>query len=179
MEIKRAGSRSATSLEETLVYMAIAQNEAMLQAAYLFRMIPVQQSVMLMACTGRWWSCRIVTKDDVKHLENKIEADFIPEEQDEDSDDELDLDNNKDDGIGNGLTDNDLNQLEIEAEPAVPAQDGGVEHLEPIVAEAHLELPTSEWTNAMLLGTRPSNQKLFLIHRRLEEVLDDDTRTMG
>ena len=80
------------------------------------------------------------------------------------------------------MTDDDLNQLEDEAESAVSAQDGGgnaVEYLEPIVDEANLELPTSRWTNAMRLDTGASNQKLFLIHRRLEQVLNDDTRTMG
>lgn len=47
VEIKRTGARPARSLVENFVHMvAIAQNEAMLQAAYLFRMIPVQQSVM-------------------------------------------------------------------------------------------------------------------------------------
>jgi hypothetical protein len=180
VEIKRAGGRSARSLVETLVHMAIAQNEAMLQAAYLFRMIPVQQSVMLMACTGHWWSCRIVTRDQVQHLEVKDEeeADFIvdEDEHDGDSDDEMD------DGMGNELTDNDLNQLEDETESAVSAQNSGrnpIEHLEPIVEEAKLELPTSRWTNAMRLESRASNQKLFLIHQRLEQVLNDDTRTMG
>lgn len=184
VEIKRAGGRSARSLVETLVHMTIAQNEAMLQAAYLFQMIPVQQSVMLMACTGHWWSCRIVTRDQVQHLEakDKEEADFIAEEDeyDGDSDDEMDDGNN--DGIGNELTDDDLNQLEDEAESAVSAQDGGrnaIEHLEPIVDETKLELPTLRWTNAMRLETRASNQKLFLIHHRLEQVLNDGTRTMG
>lgn len=177
VEIKRAGSRAATSLEETLVHMAIAQNEAMLQAAYLFRMIPVQQSVMLMACTGRWWSCRIVTREEIENLEDEIDAEFNPDENelDEDSDDEID----NDDGIGNELTGNDLNQLEDEAEDA---QDGGEEdefYLEPIVDEAELELPTSEWTKAMRLESRASKQKMFLIHRRLGEVVEDDTRTMG
>ena len=129
--------------------MAIAPNEAMLQAAYLFRMIAVQQSIMLMACTGHWWSCRIVTRDQVQHLEVKDEeeANFIVDEDkhDGDSDDEMD------DGMGNELTDNDLNQLEDEAESAVSAQNSGrnpIEHLEPIVRETKLELPTSRWTNA-------------------------------
>ena len=180
MEIKRAGSRLAGTIEETLVHMTIAQNEAMLQAAYLFRMIPVQQSIMLMACTGRWWSCRIVARDEVDHLKAKDEkeADFSPDEDehDGDSDDEMDEGNN--DGIGNELTDDDLNQLE-EVESA---QDGGRdadEHLEPIVDEARLELPISGWTNAMRLETCASNQKLFLIHRRLKQVLNNDTCTMG
>ena len=184
VEIKRAGSRSAGSLEETLVHMIIAQNEAMLQAAYLFRMIPIQKSVMLMACTGLWWSCRIVTKDEVQHLEAigakvKTDIDFSPDEDecDGDSDDEMD---------GNELTNDDLNQLEDDADSAVSAhwQDGGTDAdesriLEPIVDEAELELPIPRWTNAMRLEGRASNQKLFLIHRRLEQVLRDNTRTMG
>ena len=160
--------------------MAIAQNEAMLQAAYLFRIIPVQQSIMLIACTSHWWSCRIVSRDQVQHLEVKDEeeADFIvdEDEHDGDSDDEMD------DGIGNELTDNDLNQLEDEAESSISAQNSGrnpVEHLEPIVEEEKLELPTSRWTNAMRLESCASNQKLFLIHQQLEQILNDDTRTMG
>lgn len=184
VEIKRAGGRSARSLVETLVHMAIAQNEAMLQAAYLFRMIPVQQSVMLMACTGHWWSCRIVTRDQVQHLEAKDreEADFIADEDEYDGDSDDEMDGGKDDGIGNELTDEDLNELEDETDSAVSAQNGGVdaiEDLEPIVDEEKLEMPTSRWTNAMRLETRASNQKLFLIHRHLEQVLNDDTRTMG
>jgi hypothetical protein len=183
VEIKRAGDRSARSLVET-VQMAIAQNEAMLQAAYLLRMIPVRQSVMLMACTSHWWSRRIVTRDKVQHLEAKDreEAGFIADEDEHDGDSDDEMDDGSDDGIGNELTDDDLNQLEDEAESAVSAQDGGrnaIEHLEPIVDEAKLELPTSKWTNAMRLETHASNQKLFLIHRCLEQVLNDDTCTMG
>jgi len=47
---------------------------------------------MLMVCT--WWSCRIVTRNQVPHLEvkDKEEADFIvdEDEHDGDSDDEMD-----------------------------------------------------------------------------------------
>jgi hypothetical protein len=125
-----------------------------------------------------------VTRDQVQHLEAKDreETDFIADEDehDEDSDDEIDC--GKDDGIGNELTDEDLNQMEDETDSAVSAQNGGgdeIEDLEPIVDEEKLEIPTSRWTNAMRLETRASNQKLFLIHRRLEQVLNDDTRTMG
>ena len=179
VEIKRAGARSARSLVETLVHMAIAQHEAMLQAAYLFRMISVQQSVMLMACTGHWWSCRIVTRDQVRHFtakdKDREEACFSADEDEHDGNSDDEMDERNDDGIGNELTDDDLNQLEDEAESAVSAQDGE----EPIFDEARLELPTSRWTNAMRLDTGASNQKLFLIHRRLEQVLNDETRTMG
>ena len=85
--------------------------------------------------------------------------------------------------ICNELTDDDLNQLQLEdeVESAVSTQDGGnaVNYLEPVIDEAYLELPTSRWTNAMRLETGASNQRLFLIHRRLKQVLNDDTRTMG
>jgi len=189
VEIKRACSRSATSLERVLVYMVIAQAQAMRQAAFLFRMIPSQQSVMLMACTGDWWSCRIVTRGDVEGLEARDEeADFNPDEC-EDADDEIDIENDdeddeinieKDDEVGNELTDNELDQLEDEAVSAVSsAPDGWIELVEPVVAEADLELPTLEWTNIMLIESLASNQKLFLIHQRLEEVLRDVTRSMG
>jgi hypothetical protein len=53
-EIKRAGSRSATTLKIALLHLIVAQAEAVRQAAYLFRMIPDQQSVVLLACTGHW-----------------------------------------------------------------------------------------------------------------------------
>ena len=52
MEIKYVGPRSARTLTEAIVNMTFAPHKAMLQAAHLFRMIPVQQSMMLMACTG-------------------------------------------------------------------------------------------------------------------------------
>jgi len=190
VEIKRACSRSATSLERVLVNMVIAQTQAMRQAAFLFRMIPSQQSVMLMACTGDWWSCRIVTRGDVEGLEARDEeADFNPDEC-EDADDEIDIENDEeddemnigkdDDEVGNELTDNELDQLEDEAVSAVSsAPDGWIELVEPVVAEADLELPTLAWTNIMLIESPASNQKLFLIHQRLEEVLRDVTRRMG
>lgn len=113
---------------------------------------------------------------------DREEADFIADEDEYDGDSDDEMDGGKDDGIGNELTDEDLNELEDETDSAVSAQNGGVdaiEDLEPIVDEEKLEMPTSRWTNAMRLETRASNQKLFLIHRHLEQVLNDDTRTMG
>lgn len=55
------------------------------------------------------------------------------------------MDGGNDDGNGNELTDDDLNQLEDEAE----SEGERVEHLEPIVDEAKLESPISRWTNVM------------------------------
>lgn len=172
-EIKRAGSRSSTALTSVLWHLTVAQAASMTQAAYLFRMIPDQQSVILLACTGHWWSCRIATRDQVKNLE-KNDDDISVEQDDED----MEVDD--DAGYGNvtELNDNDLEQLVEESDvPVVLAQSGGEITtgpylIEPIGKEGNLQIPCSKWTGAMRLESRVSHQMLFLIHHRLGEVVD-------
>jgi hypothetical protein len=179
-EIKRAGSRSATTLKFALWHLVVAQAEALLQAAYLFRMIPDQQSVVLLACTGHWWSCRIVSRDQVRHYGNDGDDDFLAE-QDEEM--EIDLDDDDDEmdcGIGDELSDDELSQLvEASVQPDRFSDDSSAGLLEPVVDEASLAIPSSKWTGAMRLDSRASNQMLFLIHRRLGQVIGDRTGAMG
>jgi hypothetical protein len=181
-EIKRAGSRSATTLKFALWHLVVAQAEALLQAAYLFRMIPDQQSVILLACTGHWWSCRIVSRDQVRHYGNIGGDDDFFAEQDEDM--EIDLDDDEMDcAIGDELSDDDLSRLVEDPEgllkPDRFSDENNAGLLEPVVDEANLAIPSSKWTGAMRLEGRASNQMLFLIHHRLGQVLQDRTGVMG
>jgi len=51
--------------------------------------------------------------------------------------------------------------------------------MEPVVAELDLALPEDRWTRLLRLDTRASNQKMFLIHSHLRNVVRDNTGMMG
>jgi hypothetical protein len=87
-------------------------------------MIPDQKSVILLACTGHWWSCRIVTRDQVQGLTKSDGDDFFLQE-----DDDMELGDAGNDGAGTELNDENLQQLlkeESDAHmwPMDPAEEG-------------------------------------------------------
>jgi len=163
-EIKRAGSRSSTTLETVLWNLTFTQTDALIQAAYLFRMIPDQKSVILLVCTSHWWYCRIVTRDQVQGLTKSDGDDFFLQE-----DDDMEVGDVGNDGAGIELNDENLQQLlkeESDAHmwPMDPADEGTARLLEPIHDEENLHIPCSKWSGAMRLESQVSHQMLFLIH---------------
>jgi hypothetical protein len=66
IENKRAASRRLQGLSylvATESYVNLARDHAMQQAAVLFQMRPQQQSLILIAASGFYWSCRVVFSD--------------------------------------------------------------------------------------------------------------------
>jgi hypothetical protein len=195
-ENKRAGKRSLTKvpfLKSTNTFIHRAQDDLFRQAAYLFTMHPRQRSVVLVACSGIYWSCMIADRQYV--LEQVIPVpsdDFIDVDHDEESDDEMsDGDPGEDDDDTEAeVIDEDSNELDLISElgglrgqSSSPQSEGDEEteemYLEPIVAEENLMIPENMWTQLLGLDSKASNQKMFLIHSRMLTVARDSTGAMG
>jgi hypothetical protein len=166
VEVKPAASRSLTglpSLESTAIELARGQTQAMRQAAYLFRMNERQDSVILMACSGIYWTCRIVRRDSVMHMapmDPDADVEGNMDNEDSDEEDEGEEDNEDDD-------DDDIDELDIMHLP-----EGELALLELVQEdEDNLALPEEDWTLALILNTPASNQHFYMIHHRLDLVL--------
>ena len=153
----------------------------------MFRMHPNQRSVILIAFSGRYWTWRIVQREDVIHLaETTAHSDFEPDEEDgENDEDEKDDEDAYGQETGEDVEFTDDKSLE---EPDSQAEDGSAQSgqnnsradfLEPVMAEANLILPTTDWTNLLRLETSASNQQFYLIHAHLRNVVQDNTGHMG
>jgi hypothetical protein len=195
-ENKRAGKRSLTNvpfLKSTNTFIHRAQDDLFRQAAYLFTMHPRQQSVILVACSGIYWSCMIADRQYV--LAQIVPApsdDFIEVDDEEDSDEEM-LDEDageEDEDTWAEAMEEDFDELDLISEPGYlwgqnssSLSEGDEEteemYLEPIVAEDHLMIPENTWTQLLCLDSKASNQKMFLIHSRLRAVARDATGANG
>lgn len=191
-EGKRMGSRSSTTaiglLQSTELEINLARTDLLKQAAYLFRMHSKQESVVLIAFSGRFWSCRVVRREDVIHLAGiKVDSEFEPTDLDaEDAEDEDDDNEGRDDSqFDIELVDDDFDELNTthgspESEhQASQSPASTADYLEPVVPDANLMLPTTEWTRLLALETSASNQQFYLIHAHLQDVIQDNTGQMG
>jgi hypothetical protein len=196
-EVKRAGRRSLTKvlfLKSTMIYMKLAQDDLFRQAAYLFTMHPRQQYVVLAACSGIYWSCRIVNRQTVMDRVVPMPADEFAPEADEDNDEtESDEGLSDDDEGAEELFEDNPDAFDLVNEPDgfEEAQDQGSPsqseedeetedmYLEPIVAEENLAIPENTWTKLLRLDSRASNQNFFWIHSHLQTVTLDPTGAMG
>ena len=137
-------------------------------------MHPRRETVVLVACIGPWWSCRLCHK-------NQYRDDDDP---DDDPDDDLDIDPNynfvaydaeTDDGDASGNSDRgDESDDELDT-IGIPEDSAGGGLLD----EDNLKLPDEQWSDISQLGTPASNQRLYIISQLLEAVLADNTGTMG
>ena len=198
VEVKRAGRRSLTKvlfLKSTMIYMKLAQDDLFRQAAYLFTMHPRQQYVVLAACSGVYWSCRIVNRQTVMDRVIPMpEDEFAPDADEDDdeteSDEELsDDDEDTEEELFEDHPDafdliNEPDGFEETRDQSAPSQSEADEetedtYLEPIVAEENLAIPDDTWTKLLRLDSRASNQKMFLIDSHLQTVVLDPTGAMG
>jgi hypothetical protein len=203
-EIKRAGSRSLVGqefLKSTILELRRAQNDLFRQAAYLFTMHPRQHYVVLVACSGIYWTCRIADRQTVlERVAPKPSDDFEPDGDENDGNIESDEEFGEEgDDAGEELFDDDLDELDLIGRHGGP-EEGSVkrtqserhsstsesesesaeeDYMEPVVAEAALALPSRTWSRLLCLDTAASNQKMFLIHARLQTVVRDVTGSMG
>jgi len=194
VEVKPAASRSLTglpSLESTAIELARGQTQAMRQAAYLFRMNERQDSVILMACSGIYWTCRIARRDSVMHMapmdpDVDVEGDMDNEDSDEDEGemDEEDEENEdegeeEDDDAYSDLRDDDDDDDDIDELDIMHLPEGELAWLELVQRdEDNLALPQEDWTLALIHNTSASNQHFYMIHYRLDLVLAGN-HTMG
>ena len=149
-------------LRELRQRVLFAEFDVMDQAAYLFQNYPRQKTVILIACSGTWWRCRIVHKDDVADPSTIMPP--IPDYDEEvESDAEEDSPDDKED---KGDTSDD--ELDIIDAPESLAR-----------GESEETIPEHQFSTILQLGTRASDQRFGLIHRRLKAVLDERTGEMG
>jgi len=201
VEVKRGGSRSLDGvdfLKSTRVEIERGEDDLYRQAAYMFTMHQRQKYVVLVACSGVYWSCRLIDRETVMNRVAKRPTDDFQRDIDEpigefDLDDE---DGEDDEGVelGGMLWEDDIDELDLIGQPDGPAEHDGddpesdarstsstseEDFLEPVAAELDLALPEDRWTRLLRLDTRASNQKMFLIHSHLRDVVRDNTGMMG
>ena len=198
VEVKPAGRWSLMKilfLKSTVIYMKLSQDDLFQQAAYLFTMHPRQQYVMLAACSGVYWSCRIVNRQMVMdRVVPMAEDEFAPDADEDDDEAESDEELSDDDeGTEEELFEDDPNAFDLVNEPdgfeeaqdqsSLSQSEGDEEtedmYLEPIIAEENLAIPEDTWTKSLHLDSRASNQKMFLIHSHLQTVVLNPMGVMG
>jgi hypothetical protein len=133
------------------------------QAAYLFHNYPRQESVVLIACSGLWWSCRVIHKG---HRDLPDPSTIIPADPD-DEEDESDVEEDSlDDGEEEGdSSEDELDVIDVPEDVAF--------------GESEEALPVKAFSKILQLGTTASDQRFGLIHQRLEAVLDSRNGKMG
>lgn len=200
VEVKRGGSRSLDGvdfLRSTSVEVERAMDDLYRQAAYMFTMHQRQKYVVLVACSGIYWSCTLIDRDNIMdRVAQQPTDDFQPDVDDLSG--QIDSDDENDEGkdCGDVLLEDDIDELDLIGQSEGPAaqeanpEDESAEArssspiseedlLEPVVTETDLVLPLNTWTGLLCLDTQASNQKMFLIHTRLRNVVRDDTGMMG
>ncbi|KAN0082847.1 hypothetical protein V8E55_008642 [Tylopilus felleus] len=186
-ELKRPGHRCddiSMSLSHSRRPMTLARGQLLHQAFHLFHMYPHQQSVILIAITGFWWSYCIYSRE-------QMESQLPPEEKKDDEEEEAEEQEPEDpsfkdqDGIHRDSAQEPSNSDDDEAAKSLQDQlrDYGF-HLRslgdmPMEATFHTILPEGElrliddgtWSPYLLYGTASSNQVLSLILDQLRDVV--------
>lgn len=96
--VKRGGSRSLDGvdfLKSTRVKIERGEDDLYRQAAYMFTMHQRQKYVVLVACSGVYWSCRRIDRQTVMDRVAKLPTDDFQPDMDEGFD--LDEDEDEDD----------------------------------------------------------------------------------
>lgn len=185
-ELKPSGARChdvETSLVNAIRPMTLARDQLCKQACHLFQMYPHQESVVLLAISGFWWSCFIYPR--------MFMGKYPPpeDEEDDEDDDALDFESGTRLPIQNGIhaalaqdpfdlneTPNQVLQEHLYGFPLSALRENMRTH--PTV-RFHTVLPQGKmrllapgrWSDYLLYGTAPSNQVLSLILDRLHSVV--------
>jgi hypothetical protein len=170
VEVKRPPSRNLKGVDfqaalSSYLNDAIADLER--QASHLFadHTRASQKSVILIGCSGEWWRWRVATRDDFQEYEK---LGVLDEEEDEYDDGE------DEDRVYVSKTaiqeEYDSDPLNIESMTRIT--DIGEDEASEL-GDAEEAWATEEWSLSLRLGTPASNQRLYLIHRRLSEVVID------
>jgi len=144
------------------------------QAGYLFtdHTRTVQNSVILVGCSGEWWRWRVATREEFQIRENVC---LLGEEEDEEYDDE---DENDKVSVSMRAMKEDYDSDPLNIESMVRNIDIGEDEA-PEVDDAEQAWEKGEWSLSLRLGTPASNQRLYLIHKHLSTVVDNVMHTDG
>lgn len=187
-ELKRPGHRSndiRTSLLHSRLGMARARGQLHSQAYHLFYMYPHQESVILIAITGFWWSYSIYSRqmmEDNPPLAGKADVD---EDEGDDFEEVPDSSFDDQDGIHRNSVQESSNSDDDEAARSLQDQlrsyGFALRSLGDMPREArfHTVLPEGKlrliddgkWSQYLLYGTASSNQVFSLIFDRLCDVV--------
>jgi hypothetical protein len=164
---RKENLRNDTFLRDVLQRIVFAKLDVLKQASYLFRNYPRQETVILIACSGLWWSCRIIHRDDRDlHERRDINLEDPDEEEDEVNPEEDSLDDEADEDEDEGDTSED--ELDVIDLP----EDAAFGESEEVLLE-------NKFSNALQLGSRASDQRFGLIYQRLQAVLNSGNGRMG
>ena len=172
----------STSLKYAHRHLYAASEQLVCQAHHLFKMYGHQEEVLLVAVSGFWWSYCILrrnqsktaTAGDVAEAE-RYEADMV-EEEDEAGMVEEDDEMAEPEPIWDAQTSRlasifhrfeDVTQgfkAQVSTDPDFDF------HL--CIKQNDFEL-CSEWSPPLLFGTPPSNQVVYMIHHRLEMIVNE------
>ena len=185
VELKRPGRRSEvirTSLSNSRRSTTLARGQLHQQAFHPFHMYPHQQSVILIAITGFWWSYCIYFRE---QMESESPEEGVDEEEQAEEQEAEDPSFNDQDGIHRDPAQESSNSDDDEAAKSLQDQlrhygfdlrSLGDMHkevgLHTILPEGKLRLSDDgQWSDYLLYGTASSNQVLSLILDRLRDVV--------
>lgn len=182
-ELKSSGPRChniQTSMTNATKPMNLARDQLFKQAYHLFQMYPHQESVLLLAVSGFWWSYFVYPRALSQKLAPPVD------DGDDDDDDEVDLEADTRLPVQNGIhgileqspsdsveTPNEVLQKHLYGFPlsALKNNPGAKVHFHTVLAHSQLTLCEDGWSDYLLYGTAPSNQVLSLILDRLRSVV--------
>ncbi|KAG0702569.1 hypothetical protein DFH29DRAFT_920994 [Suillus ampliporus] len=191
-EIKRSGKRChsiAEALSDAATMMDVAQDQVVYQAANLFRMYPHQQSVILIAVTGFWWTYQIAERETVGVagvMTDEEDDDPLPgeDEDDEEAVEQDSIHHYREDQIDSDSSSSSdpMDLFKFDEGDLVGGYGNAVKLLipprHPILPIEDMEL-LKTWSSFLLLATPASNQILYLIHQRLQQIVDEMDFTRG
>ncbi|KAN0082901.1 hypothetical protein V8E55_008696 [Tylopilus felleus] len=187
-ELKRPGHRSddiGLSLDNVRFQMALARGQLSKQASHLFNMYPHQDSVILIAIAGFWWSYSIYSRQQMEDNPPLAGKANVDEDEEDDLQEVPDPSFDDQDGIHRNSAQEPSNSDDDEAAKSLQDQlrdygfalrSLGDMHDEAkfhtILPEGELRLiDDGEWSDYLLYGTASSNQVLSLILDRLRDVV--------
>ncbi|KAG6370216.1 hypothetical protein JVT61DRAFT_12367 [Boletus reticuloceps] len=159
--------------------MSLARTQVTKQAAHLFKIYTRQQSILLVAITGFWWSYRVYHRDQVDGM---VAVDEVEEEEETNYEvpDPTLLDQN---GIHSGLMEvhSDLDEASTRAfeeemygfslDSIKDLLAKGEHNFHTVLPEDQMKLCERAWSKYLLYGTAPSNQVFSLILNRLHSIV--------
>ena len=165
--------------------MTLARGQLFKQASDLFNMYPHQESVILVAIAGFWWSYSIYSRQMMEENPPLAGKANVDEDEGDDLQEEPDLSFDDQDGIHRNSAQDPSNSDDDEAAKLLRDQlrDYGFTLRSlgdmPKQAKFHTILPEDklrliddgEWSDYLLYGTASSNQVLSLILDRLRDVV--------
>ena len=181
-ECKPSASRTDSrvhGLLGTYFKMSEAQEDVKNQGRYLFKKYPKQESVILLAVSGFWWTYCVASRhflegplllEDKDYEGDSTEDDGVyseePSSDDRGSEDDEEVESSEDELLLHSYVSN----TPLEDEVIPPGANSDVKP-HAVMASNEMCLIEDDWSNYLLLEHAASNQVMFLIHQRLAEIV--------